>query len=116
QSRGLRVNYTPTGSPDGLQQFGNRLIDFAGTEAEVSALQVGGGGGAERGYQYVPDVAGAIAVMYNVADRSGRRVDYLQLSRQTIARIFTGAITHWDDPAIVADNKGLTLPHEPITV
>jgi phosphate transport system substrate-binding protein len=115
QTSGLSVNYLPTGSPQGLTAFGQGLIDFAGTEAEYSAL--GNAGGADqRGYQYVPDVAGAVAVMYNVDDQAGRHVDYLHLSRATIARIFIGDIAFWDDPAIVADNKGLVLPHQPITV
>ena len=119
QTSGLQVNYLPTGSPDGLTSYGNGLIDFAGTEAEFSALTAGGSGGTvgdTRGYQYVPDVAGAIAVMYNVEDRAGRKVDYLHLSRRTIARIFTGEISKWSDPAISADNKGLVLPDQPITV
>jgi phosphate transport system substrate-binding protein len=115
QTSGLQVNYLPTGSPTGLTQFGQGLIDFAGTEAEYSAL--GNAGGADqRGYQYVPDVAGAVAVMYNVEDKAQRKVDYLHLSRETIARIFIGDITTWADPAITADNKGLELPAEPILV
>src|SRR5262249_28738614 len=86
QTNGLQVNYLPTGSPDGLTAFGGGLIDFAGTEAEFSALTGGGAGtpGDARGYQYVPDVAGAVAVMYNVDDKAGRRVDYLHLSMPTI--------------------------------
>jgi phosphate transport system substrate-binding protein len=119
QSQGLSVNYLPTGSPDGLTSFGNSLIDFAGTEAEFSALTRGGAGGTPgdvRGYQYVPDVAGAVAVMYNADDTAGRKIDYLHLSMRTIARIFTGDIAFWDDGAIAADNLGLQLPHQPITV
>ncbi|HXY94864.1 MAG TPA: substrate-binding domain-containing protein [Acidimicrobiia bacterium] len=117
QSSGLSVNYLPTGSPDGLTSYANSLTDFAGTEAEFSALSGGSGDiGLGRGYQYIPDVAGAIAVMYNVDDRAGNKVDYLHLSRRTIARIFTGDITNWSDPAISDDNKGLVLPDQPITV
>jgi phosphate transport system substrate-binding protein len=129
QVSGLSVNYLPTGSPDGLTSYGNGLTDFAGTEAEFSALSSGTGGGTAgdaRGYQYVPDVAGAIAVMYNVEDRAGRKVDYLHLSRRTIARIFTGDITNWSDPEIRAENplppgpdgqpRYLELPSQPITV
>ncbi len=114
QSNGLQVNYLPTGSPDGLQQYLQSLVDFAGTEAEFSSLGVGTDG--SRGYQYVPDVAGAVAVMYNVDDRAGRKVNYLHLARRTIARIFLGDITTWADPAITADNKGLILPDQPISV
>ena len=115
QTNGLKVNYLPTGSPQGLNSFGQSLTDFAGTEAEFSSLG-SVGGEQKRGYQYIPDVAGAIAVMYNVADSAGRKVDYLRLSRRTVARIFTGDIARWNDPAITADNLGLVLPDQPITV
>ena len=115
QTAGLQVNYLPTGSPGGLTAFGQSLADFAGTEAEFSALSSAGIGDT-RGYQYVPDVAGAVAVMYNVQDAAGRKVDYLHLSRRTIARIFTGDITSWSDPAISTDNRGLILPDQPINV
>jgi phosphate transport system substrate-binding protein len=116
QSLGLEVNYTPTGSPDGLSRFNGGQVDFAGTEAEFASLaQIPD---VSRGYQYVPDVAGAIAVMYNVADLSQRKVDYLHLSRRTVAKIFIGEITHWDDPQILAENApaNLRMPHEPINV
>ncbi len=117
QSRGLSVNYLPTSSPDGLTQYAGGLLDFAATEAEYSALFGGGGGSAgARGYQYVPDVGAATAIMYHVQDRAGRTVDYLHLSMRTIARIFMGYITKWNDPAIIAENKGLVLPDKPITV
>ena len=119
QTQGLAVNYLPTGSPDGLTSFGNGLTDFAGTEAEYSALvgsRNGGSVGDNRGYQYVPDVAGAIAVMYNADDKAGRKIDYLHLSARTVALIFMGFITRWSDPAITNDNKGLVLPDQPITV
>jgi phosphate transport system substrate-binding protein len=115
QTSGLQVNYLPTGSPQGLTSFGQSLADFAGTEAEFSALSSPGSGDS-RGYQYVPSVAGAVAVMYNVQDTAGRKVDYLHLSRRTVARIFMGDITRWSDPAISADNRGLVLPDQPITV
>jgi phosphate transport system substrate-binding protein len=117
RTRGLSVNYLPTSSPEGLTNFRNHLIDFAASEAEYSALD-----GhpfsppPAANYQYVPDLASGIAVMYNVDDQAGRQVDYLHLSPRTIARIFTGDISSWRDPAITADNHGLVLPDAPITV
>jgi phosphate transport system substrate-binding protein len=116
QVRGIDVNYTPTGSPNGLNRFAGRTVDFAGTEAEFSSL--GQSNNVSRGYQYVPDIAGAVAIMYNVRDTAGREVDYLHLSRSTVARIFMGDITHWDDATIRQDNAAanLRLPHEPIKV
>lgn len=116
QPFGIRVNYNGTlGSPAGVSQYKDQQVDFAGTEAEVVSLQAGDPNVA-RGYQYVPDVAGAIAVMYNIRDTSGNTVDYLHLDQRTIARIFTGEITTWADPAIAATNGGVALPNETIRV
>lgn len=114
QTKGLRINYLPTGSPQGLTSFSQSLVDFAGTEAEFASLSVGSD--PPRGYQYVPSTAGAVAIQYNVQDAAGRKVDYLRLSRSTVAKIFMGYISRWSDPAITADNKGLVLPDQPINV
>ena len=115
QTSGLDVNYLPNGSPQGMTSYGQSLIDFAGTEAEFSALQASAGE-QNRGFQYVPDVAGATAVLYNADDAAGRKVDDLHLSMRTIARIFTGDIANWSDPAITEDNAGRQLPDQPIEV
>lgn len=116
QSLGLNVNYTPTNSPAGLSAFAAGQADFAGSEAEYSSVDAGAG--TYGNYQYTPDVAGATSVVYNVdLNTDGTTsVDYLHLSRLTIAKIFTGAISNWDSPTISLDNKGLVLPDEPITV
>ncbi|HVX21134.1 MAG TPA: substrate-binding domain-containing protein [Acidimicrobiales bacterium] len=119
---GLNVNYTPTGSPAGLSAYQQTTADFAGTEAEYSEYYASVGPGitpnarVPRGFAYTPDVAGAIAIMYHVQDRAGRTVNYLHLSPTTIAKIFMGAIRTWTNPTISKDNKGLVLPHEPITL
>jgi phosphate transport system substrate-binding protein len=117
-SLGLNVNYSPgQGSPQGLRMYSQRTIDFAGTEAEFASLGDLNDASVTRGFQYIPDVAGAVAIFYNVDDQAGRPVDYLRLSRSTVAKIFMGYITHWDDPAITNDLGGqITLPHEPIKV
>jgi phosphate transport system substrate-binding protein len=116
QTQGLPVNYTPTSSPAGLEQYESGIIPFTGTEAEFSSLLGTPDASIPGGFEYTPDVAGAMAVMYNVEDQSGRKVTYLHLAPLTIARIFMGYITNWDDPEITADNLGLKLPSKPITV
>ncbi|HXW80272.1 MAG TPA: substrate-binding domain-containing protein, partial [Acidimicrobiales bacterium] len=114
QVLGIPVNYTATNSPAGLTAFSSGLMDFAGTEAEFSSL--GQSNNVPRGWQYTPDVAGATAIMYHVETAAGQPVTYLHLSMKTVADIFMGKITNWDDPAITADNHGLVLPNEPINV
>ncbi len=47
--------------------------------------------------------------MYNLKI-NGQRVTNLRLSGENIAKIFTGAITMWNDPALQADNPGLVMP------
>ena len=50
-------------------------------------------------------VTGPIAVSYNV-----KGVDKLVLTPEVVAKIFTGKITTWNDPAIAQLNSGVTLP------
>jgi phosphate transport system substrate-binding protein len=116
-ARGWPVSYTPTSSIQGLSLYQQNLADFAGTEAEYSSYGLAGGvSNVPRGYQYTPDVAGAVGIFYNVDDQAGQQVRSLRLSRRTIARIFIGDITRWNDPAITADNTGRQLPDRPITI
>jgi len=122
QVAGLNVNYTATGSPAGLQSYAQNTADFAGTEAEYSELysvtQNGGTPNSHvaRGFGYTPDVAGAIAIMYHVHTPGGTTVNYLHLSRLTVAKIFLGVIRNWNSPTISEDNKGLVLPNQQITI
>ncbi|HUE07165.1 MAG TPA: substrate-binding domain-containing protein [Acidimicrobiales bacterium] len=118
QNQGLNLNYTPTSSPAGLEAYSQNTADFAGTEAEFSELLPGSPVNVPRGFEYTPDAAGATAIMYNVAlTPSGQDpISSLRLSPMTIAKIFLGKISNWDDPAISADNGGVTLPNQHITV
>lgn len=107
---GMRIDYQGTGSSDGRNQFKNGTVDFA-----VSEIPYGLKDGnvvdppPSRPFAYMPIVAGGTSFMYNL--RIGpNRVTQLRLSGENIAKLFTGVITKWDDPAIKADNPGLTLP------
>ena len=118
QNQGLNLNYTPTSSPAGLEAYAQNTADFAGTEAEFSELLPGQPSTPPRGFEYTPDVAGATAIMYNAALTANGQdpITSLRLSPMTIAKIFMGKINNWDDPAISADNGGITLPNHAITV
>jgi phosphate transport system substrate-binding protein len=113
---GGNVNYTVSSSVVGLNDFCNRTVDFAlsdlsyaASQSDCSPTQV------PYPYQYVPDVGGSLAFEYNLKATTGKRITDLALDASTIAGIFTGAISSWNDPAIVALNPALQLPDEPIT-
>ena len=103
-----QVNYTPTGSGDGIKSITKRMVDFAGSDKPLKpkALQK------NKLYMF-PTVIGSVVLAYNL---DGIKDGELKLSRAAIAGIFGGSITHWDDKEIMVQNTGLKLPHEPITV
>lgn len=107
---GLKVNYASSGSSDGRNQFRNGTVDFG-----VSEIPYGVKDGntvdnpPSRPFAYMPIVAGGTAFMYNLSI-GGKRVQDLRLSGETVAALFTGGITRWDDPRVKADNPGLALP------
>jgi len=102
----LTVNYNPVGSGQGKKDFAAKLNDFAGTDSLVKPEEAPAGT-----YVYVPTAAAPITVSYNVDG-----VDELKLSADTLAKIFQGEVTTWDDAAIKADNAGAKLPSTPIVI
>ena len=121
QNQGLNVNYTATSSPAGLSAYAAGTATFAASEAEFSELYPTTPdylSRIPRGFAYAPDVGSAVALMYHVALTSAGKVPvtYLHLSPLTVARIFMHIIQTWTSPTISKDNKGLVLPHEPITL
>ncbi|MCL7458846.1 phosphate ABC transporter substrate-binding protein PstS [Micromonospora sp. MSM11] len=104
---GTTINYEPSGSGAGIQAFIAGTADFAGSDSalkeaeqpQADAKCVGGKA------IHLPMVIGPVAVAYNV-----NGVDNLQLKPATLAKIFAGKITKWDDPAIKADNPDAKLP------
>ena len=100
----LSVNYTSTSSGDGRYEFSNNTTNFA-----VSDIAYGLGSTDTTppsfSFIYVPITAGGIAFMYNIPGLSKT----LQLSSYTACALLTGGITNWNDPALAADNPGVTL-------
>ncbi|MDQ3296207.1 MAG: phosphate ABC transporter substrate-binding protein PstS [Myxococcota bacterium] len=104
----IKVNYGAGGSGKGRQDFADQVVDFACSDAPYKEADVGKVKGGE--FFYIPNVLGAITVSYNAG------VDKLQLSPETIAKIFQREIKTWNDPAIAADNPGAKLPATGIVV
>ncbi|MFT4285648.1 MAG: phosphate ABC transporter substrate-binding protein PstS [Protaetiibacter sp.] len=113
---GMTVNYSGVGSSAGRRDFIAGTVDFAVSEIPFQSSPEDGSAPEvpPRGYAYMPIVAGGTAFMYNLKI-SGKRVTNLRLSGEVITKIFTGAITKWNDPAVQKDNPGLAMPDKTIT-
>jgi phosphate transport system substrate-binding protein len=102
---GVTINYGGGGSGKGQSDLLAHLVDFAGTDSLVKNTASYAGG-----ILYFPIVVGPITLSYNLPS-----VSKLTLSAATIAKIFDGSIKSWNDPAIAADNPGVSLPSTSIT-
>src|SRR5438876_4857668 len=103
KNSGITVNYAGGGSGKGKTDLQTKTVDFAGTDSLVKAADLSKYQGGS--ILYFPIAAAPITVSFNLSG-----VDSLKLSGPTIAKIFGGKITKWNDPAIAADNAGVTLP------
>ena len=105
--KNIKINYGGGGSGKGRQDFADGVVDFACSDAPYKEADAGKVKGE---FFYIPNVLGAITVSYNVD------ADKLNLSPETIAKIFQREIKKWNDPAIAADNAGAKLPDTDIVV
>lgn len=111
---GLNINWQVSSSVVGLNNFGQNQIDFAASDIPYSAQQ--STYYPNQPYQYLPDVAGGLAFMFNLNGANGQQITNLNLNPSLIGKIFFGEITKWNDPAIVAANPQLSgfLPSQNI--
>jgi phosphate transport system substrate-binding protein len=111
---GATITYGGGGSGQGVTDFTAKQVDFAGSDAALDPTK----GEVEAGTKAcgsqainLPMVTGPIAVGFNV-----KGVKDLTLTPDVIAKIFTGKITTWNDPAIAGINSGASLPSTKISV
>ncbi|GAB3801351.1 phosphate ABC transporter substrate-binding protein PstS [Humibacter antri] len=114
QASGVKVNYDKSqGSGGGVTNWLNGSYDFAGSDAALSAEQFAqakktcGPDGAVN----IPVYLSGVSIVYKLDG-----VSSLNLDAKSIASIFAGKITTWNDPAIKALNSGVNLPAIPISV
>jgi len=105
----VTIDYDPSGSGAGRETFLEGASDFAGSDRAFNDEEIAAGGFAkcapDTDIVELPMYISPIAVIFNVEG-----VDTLNLDAATIAGIFAGDITTWNDPAIVALNPDATLP------
>ncbi|MFV0429277.1 MAG: phosphate ABC transporter substrate-binding protein PstS [Arachnia sp.] len=108
------VNYAPEGSGAGREAFMGGGADYAGSDRAFTLEEnIAGSFGkcTDTSIAYdIPVYISPVAVVFNVDG-----VDSLNLDATTLAAIFKGDITNWNDPAISALNEGVTFPDLTIT-
>lgn len=108
----VTVNYQAVGSGAGIQQLTAKTVDFGASDVPMSSKELAAAGGAESVVQ-IASTLGTEGLAYNL---SGVANGQLKLTPDTIAGIFLGTIKKWNDPALAADNSGVNLPNENISV
>lgn len=104
----VRFNYQSIGSGGGQNQILSETVDFGASDGPMSDANLAR---APRKLLHIPTVAGADVLSYNLPDNPKLRFD-----GPTIAGIFLGKIVKWNDPALVAQNPGISLPDTDIIV
>jgi phosphate transport system substrate-binding protein len=99
----IQINYQPIGSGAGQKQLLNQTVDFGASDAPMSDASMAGAPGK---ILHVPVVAGGVAIIYNLPGDP-----QVKLDGTTLANIYLGIITNWNDPKIVALNPGVNLPN-----
>lgn len=111
---GVTVNYNPTGSGTGRDQFEQGLTFFTGSDAyykdeELATNHPNCAGDSDDVFEF-PIWISPIAVIFNLDG-----IDSLNMAPGTIAKIFSGQISNWNDAEIQAANPGVSLPDLTIT-
>lgn len=105
----LTVTYEAVGSGGGREQFLAGGVQFAGTDSPLKDEEVAAAVNRCYGGEALelPLYISPIAVVYNLPSVDAANIN---MDAATIAKIFAGEIKNWNDPAIAAQNEGVTLP------
>ena len=105
---GVKLNYQSIGSGGGISAIKASTVDFGASDAPLEQDELDASGLA----QFTMVVGGVVPVVNLKGIEDGE----LKLTSETLAGIFMGTITTWDDDAIKADNAGVDLPSSKINV
>jgi phosphate transport system substrate-binding protein len=105
----VQINYQSIGSGGGIRQVSTGTVDFGASDGPMTDQQLAD---AKSKLYHIPTVLGAVVPAYNIPGFKGE----LKFSPDTLANIFLGKITSWNDQAIAKDNPGVNLPGTSIVV
>jgi phosphate transport system substrate-binding protein len=103
----IQINYQSIGSGGGIKQITERTVDFGASDAPLTDEQLQ----KAQGIQHIPTVMGAVVIVWNLP-----QVKELRLTPGTLANIYLGKITRWNDAELKKENPHATLPDTAITV
>jgi phosphate transport system substrate-binding protein len=101
-------DYQPIGSGGGIKGITDKTVQFAGSDAPMNEEQLK----AAPGIVHIPTVAGPVVVTYHHPKLTGS----LTFDGATLADIYLGKISKWNDKRIKATNPGVDLPNDDIVV
>ncbi|HSB54829.1 MAG TPA: phosphate ABC transporter substrate-binding protein PstS [Gemmatimonadales bacterium] len=107
---GVRINYQSIGSGGGIRQYTEGTVDFGASDGPMTDEQIAAVHG---DVLHVPTVLGAVVATYNLPALGGKP---LRFDGPTLADIFLGRITKWNDTRLASLNPGVALPAEDILV
>ncbi len=109
----VKFNYQAIGSGGGIKQITAKTVDFGASDAILTADQLS----AAPSLQMFPTVAGAEVIAYNLTGSDGKPISgLLKFPGTSLADIYLGKITKWNDPVLTAANPGVALPAKDIIV
>jgi phosphate transport system substrate-binding protein len=104
----IQINYQSVGSGAGIKQLLSQTVGFGASDAPMTDEAMKNASGK---ILHIPIVAGAVAITYNLPGDL-----QLKFDDTTLAGIYLGEITKWNDPKIAAVNPGVQLPDTSIIV
>jgi len=105
---GVKLNYQAIGSGGGIKQIKAKTVDFGASDAPLKAAALD-----KFGLMQYPMIMGGVVPVVHI---KGIKAGQLKLTGRNLADIYMGRITKWNDARIMANNKGLSLPHQDISV
>ncbi len=105
----IEINYQSIGSGGGIRQVLAGTVDFGASDGPMTDEQLSQ---AKTKILHIPTVLGADVPAYNIPGVS----EELKFTPETLAGIFLGKITSWNDAALTKINPGANLPNQPIIV
>ncbi|MFZ2159716.1 MAG: phosphate ABC transporter substrate-binding protein PstS [Bradyrhizobium sp.] len=108
KATGVGMNYQSIGSGGGIKQITAKTVDFGASDMPMKPEDL-----RKNGLMQFPAVMGGVVPVYNI---KGVAAGAITLTGAQLADIYLGRIKKWNEPAIAASSKGVSLPDQAISV